>query len=264
MASSVQKTVKPATGTNAGIPRKNAIMETQTQTQETVKAVVIRQEVIEGLDCVIVSESFNFRSVDADKKIAGVEYEEIKDEEAGTVKYKRKTATVELAYPLLANFGIVGEFDPVTAKYADKVHQYVFGTIAADVYKFAQSKVSANEGFTLAELSIKALAEMEPAKRGGRKAEVDQALLDAAVLDFGKWLKAQGRPAQVIGIQVTAIKKRLAGAAGLGAAKLAKMGENWALWYEQLSETDVEKFADVFDFIVGKFNSIDEISEADF
>jgi hypothetical protein len=225
-----------------------------------VAAAVLRTEQISGFDCAIISETFNFKSTDADKRLAGVEYEEVKD--GDTVKYKRKSVTLELAYPLLSNFGIAGEFDLQTGKYADPVQNYIFGTIAADIYKFVQTKVS--EGFTLADISVQVLATLEPSKRGGRKAEIDQELLDAAVLDFAKWLKAQGRKDAVIAMQANAIKRRLAGVATWDSAKVAKMGENWSVWYSELAEADLEKFAPAYDFINKKFTAASEIDAEDF
>ena len=209
--------------------------------------------------CVVVKETISFRATKAENRQQGLEYDEVKNEKDPTaeVLYRRKPETVELAYPLLSNLGIAADFDLDKMAYADKNLNFVFGLLQQAVYAEAKAFIDDGKSFTLADISLAEIASKEPAKRGGRRGEIDQTLLESSIAKFAEWLAGLGRSKQVVGLHVQVFKTRLRGTANWQPAILAKMGENLETWFASLpvgEEQDSHK--DAYEFLSGKLSSV--------
>lgn len=238
---------------------ENAAAEATAEAQAAVSAPKNEIKEINGLSCVVVSETITFRACAADKRQQGLEYETVKDDKdaSAPVLYRRKAETVELAFPLLSNFGMVGEFDQDSLKYADKTQNYIFSLIQAGIYSEAKSFIDDGKSFTLDDISISEIAQREPAKRGGRRSEIDQTMLEASIKAFAEWMETQGKSKQAIGLHVQTFKTRLRGTATWKPAILAKFGENLEKWFASLAvgeEQDAHK--DSYEFLSAKITGV--------
>ena len=231
-----------------------------TESPETKEAPVtaeIRQ--IGNFSCVIVKETFSFRATKSENRQQGIEYEEVKDEKDPTAPtlYRRKPETVELAYPLLSNFGIPAEFDAEKVSYADKTLNYVFSLLQQAVAAEAKTFIDEGKSFALTDLALDEIAGREPTKRGGRRSEIDQTVLEASIKAFADWMAAQGKSKAAIGLHVQVFKTRLRGTANWQPAILAKLGANLENWFASLAvgeEQDQHK--DAYEFLSAKITAV--------
>lgn len=209
--------------------------------------------------CVVVKETITFRATKADNRQQGLDYEEVKNEKDPTaeVLYRRKPETVELAYPLLSNLGIAGDFDLEKVSYADKNLNFVFGLLQQAVFSAAKSFIDDGKSFTLADISLGELATLEPSRRGGRRSEIDQTLLETTIAAFAQWMESIGKSKNAIGLHVQTFKTRLRGTSQWRPQILAKFGENLENWFGGLAvgeEQDTHKEA--YEFLSAKISAV--------
>lgn len=230
---------------------ENANNTTAAETETKPAGVV---ETIGNFECFKVKETISFKAIDPANRKEGLEYAEI--EIKGEKKLKRKQEEVEVAYPLLSNLGIAGTFDPMTGAYADKTQQFLFSLLQTAVFAEVRAFLDEGKAFSFDDISLETLVNAEPSKRGGRKAEIEAAVYDAALLAFEKWLAKEGKSKQGIALHMQMLKPRLRGADKMRPELVAKCGENWGLWFNSLGKDDQETHSEAFAFVDAKITAV--------
>lgn len=257
----------------AGNAAANGENQTSTETTatngneaaKTVEPAVY--QVVNEQDCRIITETITFKKTTEKERQQGIDYEILADKDGKpTGEIRRKPETIKLPYALLSNFGITAEYDEAANDYKDKDASLLFSLICTRIYEQARALIATGKGFGLDEVSFKAIAAEDRSTRGGRKAEVDQTLLDKAVESIAKYLTEQGKKKEVVAHHVQVFKTRLRGAASFKTEILRRMHQNLGQWFTQTSDAEREELAPVFVFLDTKFNDALNvgISEGDY